>query len=68
MYLTVLLSAISGFSDFHLNKLTLLTNISKACFISVFLRLYMNGFNMGVTTVYITEAMMSLESHDEDKK
>ena len=31
--------------------------LSRAFFISLFLRLQMKGFSMGVTTVYITEAV-----------
>ena len=64
------MTAIRGFRDCHFKKLALLTNISKACFMSLFLGLWMKGFSMGVATAYMTEVIMSLslESHDEEKK
>ena len=66
----MLMTAVRGFSDCHFYTLALLTNISKACFISLFLRLQMKGFSMGLTTAYKMEEIMSLslESHDEEKK
>ena len=46
-----------------------LKRIARANFISLFLRLYIRSFNMGVTAVYIREAFMvlSLESLSEEK-
>lgn len=68
-YLTVLMIAIRGFSDYHFKKLSLLTNNSKACFMSLILSMEMKGFSMGTTTAYTTEAVVSLSSvsHDEEK-
>ena len=66
----MLLTAIRGFSDYNFKKLALFTNISRACFMSLFLRLDMKVFSKGVTTAYTTDLIMtlSLESNDEDKK
>jgi hypothetical protein len=38
----------------------LLRSLPRAPFASLFLTLYMKGFSMGVTTVYITEAIVLL--------
>ena len=46
------------FSPRTLNSLLVfLPNLFRALLMSLFLRLYMKGFSMGVTTLYITEAI-----------
>lgn len=42
------------------HETTLLTSSPRASFTSLFLRQYMNGFSMGLITVYINEAIILL--------
>ena len=41
----------------YVENVSLLKSVLRACFMSLFLRLWMKGFSIGVATVYITEVI-----------